>query len=122
RVRQEARERGPEAGRPEEIEARARLAAATRLLEINHGLSVAAVERGRTARDNIEQIQNETGVIGQSVGEQERARVEFNLYNQARAEYRRLGLTVPDAEINQFRLLAQATAEARRQQELARVG
>lgn len=119
RVRQQAA-RDPAAGGQSIVDLQARIASENALLRINVQLTDAARERIRSANDNIATLRAETAVMGGSVAEQERVRTEQQLINEARREYRRLGLTVPPAEIEAYRQLARAMGEARQEQALLR--
>lgn len=100
---------------------RAQSAAATTLLQINEQLSRAAVERIRSTQMSIDAIRAETLAMGGSISQQERVRTEQQLINDAKREYARLGLTVPQAEIDRYRELAKAMGEARQEQALTRL-
>lgn len=100
---------------------RAQSAAATTLLQINEQLSRAGVERIRSTQMSIDATRAETLAMGGSISQQERVRTEQQLINDAKREYARLGLTVPQAEIDRYRELAKAMGEARQEQALVRL-
>lgn len=114
-------EEGAQAGDRETQTVREGIAARQESEQIDREVTNARVERRRATQDNIEQTRTETRVIGESAAEQERARTEFQLYNDARREYRRAGRSVPQEEIEEYRQLAQAVGRARQEQERRRV-
>lgn len=85
-------------------------------------LSEAAKERIRSTQASIDAVKAETAVIGGSVAAQEKARAEQQLLADAKREYQRLGLSVPPAEIEAYKRLAEAIGQARQEQALARLG
>jgi hypothetical protein len=108
-----AMEQGATAGDRETTSLRGRIAAENLAVQTAHQLSRAAIERIQSQNDNIAGIKAETAVIGRSIGEQERSRVELQLINEARREYRAQGLTVPEAELQRYRDLARDVGAAR---------
>lgn len=118
---QQAREQGATAGSAELVAAKALAAAETVRVGINHQLLQAARERIRSTQMQIEAVRAETAAMGGSVGTQERVRLETQLINDAKREYARLGLQMPQAEIDHYRRLAEEMGKARQAQAELRV-
>jgi phage-related minor tail protein len=116
REHQQAREQGASAGNAELVAARALAAAETVRVGINHQLLQAARERIRSTELQIGAVRAETAAMGGSIGLQEKVRLETQLLNDARREYARLGLQMPQAEIDHYKRLAEAMGQARQQQ------
>lgn len=115
-AQQQAREQGAGAGSEALVALRARIAGENELLRINHQLTQAGIERIRSARDNVETAKVEVDTIGRSIAESERMRTEQQLLTEARREYRRLGLQMPQAEIDMLKEQARALGEVRQKQ------
>jgi len=118
---QNAREQGATAGSAELVAARALSAAETVRVGINHQLLQAARERIRSTQLQIDAVRAETAAMGGSIGTQERVRLETQLINDAKREYARLGLQMPQAEIDHYRRLAEEMGKARQAQAELRV-
>lgn len=84
-------------------------------------LSEAAKERIRNTQASIDAVRVETAVLGGSVAAQEKARLEQQMLADAKREYQRLGLSVPQAEIDAYKRLAEAMGQARQEQALGRL-
>lgn len=118
---QNAREQGASAGSAELVAARALSAAETVRVGINHQLLQAARERIRSTQLQIEAVRAETAAMGGSIGTQERVRLGTQLINDAKREYARLGLQMPQAEIEHYRRLAEEMGKTRQAQAELRV-
>lgn len=76
------------------------------LIQAEKQLKDAQLERGRAREANLRQQQLELSLIGQSVGEQARLRMEFQLTSELKAEAARNGTEVSRGELEQVRRLA----------------
>lgn len=84
-------------------------------------LSEAAKDRIRNTEMSIQALRAETQAMGGSIAIQEKVRLETQMINEARREAQRLGLTVSDAEIAQYRRLAEEMGKVRQEQALTRL-
>lgn len=121
RVVQQAREQGASAGGAELVAAKALAAAETVRVGISHQLLMAARDRIRSTQMQIEALRAETAAMGGSIATQERVRLETQLINDAKREYARLGLQMPQAEIDHYKRLADEMGRARQAQAELRV-
>jgi len=119
-VIQQAREQGASAGSAELVAAKALAAAETVRVGISHQLLQAARERIRSTQMQIDAERASAAVMGGSIAVQERVRLETQLINDARREYARLGLQMPQAEIEHYRRLAEEMGRVRQEQALMR--
>lgn len=118
---QQAREQGASAGSAELVAAKALAAAETVRVGISHQLLMAARDRIRSTQMQIEALRAETAASGGSIATQERVRLETQLINDAKREYARLGLQMPQAEIDHYKRLADEMGRARQAQAELRV-
>lgn len=118
---QQAREQGASAGSAELVAAKALAAAETVRVGISHQLLMAARDRIRSTQMQIEALRAETAAMGGSIATQERVRLETQLINDAKREYARLGLQMPQAEIDHYKRLADEMGRARQAQAELRV-
>lgn len=121
RERLNAMNEGVRAGGQDLVNARAGLAADNARRDIAFQLSQSAKERIRSANDNIAALRAETAAMGGSIGTQERVRMETQLINDAKREYARLGLQMPQAEIDYYTRLATEMGKVRQWQAELRV-
>lgn len=121
RARLVAGDQGAGAGSDREVDAAVRIARQREADQARFQLSEAAKERVRNAQASIDTLRAETQVMGGSIAVQEKVRLETQLINEARREAQRLGLTVSDAEIAQYRRLAEEMGKVRQEQALTRL-
>ncbi len=90
----------------EENRLRIELAGTTALVEAEKELADARRDRGRALDETIGQQQLELSLIGKTVAEQERLRMEFRLTSELKAEAARTGTEVDQAELARVKQLS----------------